>query len=430
MAAEVVEAVSSMDPILRAIVTISVLVFFAKIFASVFSSLRLPAVIGELLAGVVFGPYALGTGIRVFGEPLVILNEYVDAFAEIGAIMLLFSMGLEMGLTSLRETGIWAVLVAALGAIIPFVVGYEVYRFLGYSETTALFIGAVMVATSLAISARVLEDLDMLKTEEGNLLMNAAVIDDVLGVAILAVVTSILTHGQIGVHDVIRTIALFFVIWLMMVGIGAYILPRMIERFMALEAEGAVEAAAIASAFIMAAMAGSLGLSPIIGAYAAGMAIAESRALRHIKEFIRHINAVFSPIFFTVVGAKMNLGLITDQVVLGMLLMTALATASKFVGSFSAAILKLRNLTGSARIGVGMIPRGELGLIIASLALSSGVVSEAVYVEVVWMVILTSIIAPIILSQMYHVKKPRRAAEAEIPPPPKPPTPMEYEEEI
>ncbi|HDD66349.1 MAG TPA: cation:proton antiporter, partial [Nitrososphaeria archaeon] len=126
-----VAAVSSMDPILRAVVTIGVLVFFAKIFASVFSSMRLPSVIGELLAGIVFGPYALGAGIVVFGEPLVVLNEHVNAFAEIGAIMLLFSMGLEMGLTSLRETGIWAVLVAVFGAIIPFIVGYEFYRFVG-----------------------------------------------------------------------------------------------------------------------------------------------------------------------------------------------------------------------------------------------------------------------------------------------------------
>ncbi|MCD6591464.1 MAG: cation:proton antiporter [Thaumarchaeota archaeon] len=425
---------SSMDPILRAVVTIGVLVFFAKIFASVFSSIRLPAVIGELLAGMVFGPYALGSGIVIFGEPLVVLNDYVEAFAEMGAIMLLFSMGLEMGLTSLRETGGWAVLVATLGAIIPFIIGYEFYKFLGMPETTALCIGAIMVATSIAISARVLEDLDLLKTDEGNLLINAAVIDDVLGVAILAVVTSIITYGEIGLQDAIRTITAFFVIWLAMVGIGAYVLPRMIERFMALEAEGAVEAAAIASAFILAAMAGGMGLSPIIGAYAAGMAIAESKALPHIKEFIRHINTIFSPIFFTVVGAKINLGLITDQVILGILLMTALAIMSKFVGCFGAAMLKLRDLLGSARVGVGMIPRGELGLIIANLALSRGVIGEEIYVQAIWMVVLTSIIAPVILARMYYIK-PKEVAEAEkppvspIPPPPKPEVEIPPDEE-
>jgi len=423
---------SSMDPILRAVVTIGVLVFFAKIFASIFSSMKLPDVIGELLAGIVFGPYALGSGIIIFGEPLVVLNDYVDAFAEIGAIMILFSMGLEMGLTSLRKTGVWAVLVATFGAIVPFIVGYEFYIHLGYPETTALFIGAVMVATSLAISARVLEDLDLLRTDEGILLINAAVIDDILGVAILAVVTSILTHGSIGIYDIVKTITIFFLVWLTMVAVGAYVLPRMIERFMSLETEGAVEAAAIASAFILAAMAGGMGLSPIIGSYAAGMAIAESRALPHIKDFIRHINMIFGPIFFTVIGAKMNLGLVTDQVVIGILLMTAVAVATKFVGCFMAAMIKLRNVLGSARIGIGMVPRGELGLIIAGLALSRGVVAEPIYVETVWMVILTSIIAPVILSKLYRIppteaKEPEKPKISPIPPPPTPPEPEEQE---
>ena len=428
----VMAAASSMDPILRAVVTIGVLVFFAKIFASVFSSMKLPSVIGELLAGVVFSPYALGTGIVVFGEPLVVLNDYVNAFAEIGAIMLLFSMGLEMGLTSLRETGIWAVLIASIEAPLSFIIGYEFYKFLGHSETTALFLGAVMVATSLTISAKVLEDLDMLRTDEGTLLVNAAAIDDILGVAMLTIVCSILTHGEIGFYDVAKTVFLFFFIWIAMVGIGAYLIPRMIERFMALEAEGAVEAAAIASAFILAALAGGMGLSPIIGAYAAGMAAAESKALPHIKEFIRHINTIFSPIFFTVVGARMNLGLITDQVILGILLMTALAMMSKFVGCFTGAMLKLRNLLGSARVAIGMIPRGELGLIIANLALSRQVINEVIYVEVVGMVILTSIIAPVLLAKMYRIRSEEAEAEKQpispIPPPPKPELESEADE--
>jgi len=414
--------VSAMDPIMRAIVTISVLIFFAKVLASVFSNMKLPEVLGELLAGVIFGPYALGAGIIIFGEPLVVLNEYVDAFAEIGAIMILFSMGLEMGLTSLKESGAWAALIAALGDLTAFIITYEIYIYLGFSQAASLFIAAIMVATSLAISARVLEDLDMLKTDEGTLLINAVAIDDILGVALLAVVTSIVSHGSIGAFDVIRTIAIFFILWFTMVAIGAFVLPRMIERFMMLEAEGAVEAASIASAFILAALAGSIGLSPIVGSYAAGMAVAESKALPHIKDFIRHINTIFSPIFFTVVGAKMNIGLITDQVIVGILLMTAIAVSTKFVGCFTGALAKVRDGLGAIRIGVGMIPRGELGLIIANLALSKGVVAESVYVQTVSMVILTSIIAPIILSKLYRVPKKgaERAREPGAPPPPKP----------
>jgi len=415
---------STMDPILRAIVTISVLIFFAKIMASVFSNMKLPAVLGELIAGVVFGPYALGSGIIIFGEPLVVLNEYVDAFAEIGAIMILFSMGLEMGLTSLKENGAWAALIACLGDLTAFVITYEIYIRLGFSQSAALFIAAIMVATSLAISARVLEDLDMLKTEEGTLLVNAVAIDDILSVALLAVVTSIVFHGNVGVVEVAKTIIIFFIIWLTMVAVGAFVLPRMIERFMMLETEGAVEAASIASAFVLAALAGSIGLSPIVGSYAAGMAVAESKALPHIKDFIRHINTIFSPIFFTVVGAKMNIGLVSEQVIMGILLMTAIALSTKFVGCFTAALAKVRDIMGATRISVGMIPRGELSLIIASIALSKGVVAESVYVQTVSMVILTSIIAPTILSRLYRVSQKGGSEQVKElgapPPPPKP----------
>jgi len=430
MVVESAAVASSMDPILRAIVTVGVLVFFAKILASVFSSMKLPEVIGELLAGVVFGPYALGSGIIIFGEPLVVLNEFVDALAEIGAIMILFSMGLEMGLTSLKRSGIWAVLVAVFGAIIPFTIGYEFYKYIGYSDISALFIGALMVATSIAISARVLEDLDLLDTHEGSLLINAAVIDDILGVAILAVVTSIMVHGAVGVHEIVKTISLFFLIWFAMVGVGVYVIPRMIERFLSLEAEGAVEAAAITSAFIMAALAGSIGLSPIIGSYAAGMAVAESKALPRLKDFIRHINMIFSPIFFAVVGARMNLGLVSTPVLVGILLMTTIAIATKFIGCFLGAMAKLRSLIGSVRVGIGMTPRGELGVIIANLALSAGVIDEAIYVEAVWMVILTSIIAPVILAKLYRAAPPEEVEEVKkppspptMPPPPTPPKP-------
>jgi len=435
MSADPSMVASAMDPILRAVVTISVLIFFAKIFASIFSSMKLPEVIGELLAGVVFSPFALGSGIIIFGEPLVVLNNYVDAFAEIGAIMILFSMGLNMGVTSLKKTGGWAAMIAAFGDITAFVIAYELYRRMGFSDATALFVAAIMVATSLAITARVLEDLDLLETDEGILLVNAVAIDDVIGVALLAVVTSIISHGNVGAYEVARIIAIFFTLWLLMLAVGAYVLPRMIERFMSLEAEGAVEAASIASAFVMAAIAGSIGLSPIIGSYVAGMAVAGSRALPHIKDFIRHINTIFSPIFFTVMGAKMNIGIISDQIILGALVMTALAIVTKFVGCFSAAMLKVREVLGATRISVGMIPRGELGLIIAGLALSQGAITESIYAEAILMVILTSVIAPVILSSLYKAAPPEGAEEAEkttvspMPPPPTPPKPGEIPEE-
>jgi len=402
MAAEAV--ISGMDPIMRAIVTISVLIFFAKIFASVFSSLRLPSVIGELFAGIVLGPYAFGTGIKVFGEPLVVLNDYVDAFAEIGVIMILFSAGLEMGLASLRKAGGWAFLIAFTESMLSFIVGYQIFIYLGYPQPVALVVATSLVATSLAVSVRILEDFHALTTDEGTLLINAAVIDDVLSVIILAVISSLTVKGTmvLNVYAAVRTAVIFFILWGLMLMVSAYILPRMIEQMTMLKAEGAVEAAAIGSAFIMAALAGALGLSPVIGSYAAGMAVAESKALARIKEFIRHINQIFSPVFFTVMGAKINLTLFNDQILFGMVILTVIAFSLKFAGSFSTSILKLKDVSKGIRVGIGMVPRGELSIVIASIALASKIISDAIYMEIVGMVILTSLTSSLLLSKLYE----------------------------
>ena len=402
MAAEAV--ISGMDPIMRAIVTIRVLIFFAKIFASVFSSLRLPSVIGELFAGIVLGPYALGAGIKVFGEPLVVLNDYVDAFAEIGVIMILFSAGLEMGLASLRKAGGWAFLIAFTESMLSFIVGYQIFIYLGYPQPVALVVATSLVATSLAVSVRILEDFHALTTYEGTLLINAAVIDDVLSVIILAVISSLTVKGTmvLNVYAAVRTAVIFFILWGLMLMVSAYILPRMIEQMTVLKAEGAVEAAAIGSAFIMAALAGALGLSPVIGSYAAGMAVAESKALARIKEFIRHINQIFSPVFFTVMGAKINLTLFNDQILFGMVILTVIAFSLKFAGSFSTSILKLKDVSKGIRVGIGMVPRGELSIVIASIALASKIISDAIYMEIVGMVILTSLTSSLLLSKLYE----------------------------
>lgn len=402
MAAEAV--ISGMDPIMRAIVTISVLIFFAKIFASVFSSLRLPSVIGELFAGIVLGPYALGAGIKVFGEPLVVLNDYVDAFAEIGVIMILFSAGLEMGLASLRKAGRWAFLIAFTESMLSFIVGYQIFIYLGYPQPVALVVATSLVATSLAVSVRILEDFHALTTDEGTLLINAAVIDDVLSVIILAVISSLTIKGTmvLNVYAAVRTAVIFFILWGLMLMVSAYILPRMIEQMTVLKAEGAVEAAAIGSAFIMAALAGALGLSPVIGSYAAGMAVAESKALARIKEFIRHINQIFSPVFFTVMGAKINLTLFNDQILFGMVILAVIAFSLKFAGSFSTSILKLKDVSKGIRVGIGMVPRGELSIVIASIALASKIISDAIYMEIVGMVILTSLTSSLLLSKLYE----------------------------
>ncbi len=400
-----VEAVaSSMDPIMRAIVTISVLVFFAKVLGGAFSSFKLPPVIGELLAGVLLGPSMLGTAIVIFGEPLVLLNEFVDAFAEIGAIMILFSAGLEMGATSLRKAGIWAFIVASGGALIPFIGGYYFFSWLGYPQGSALMVGAIMVATSLAITVRVMEDFGALLSDEGTLLVNAAVVDDVIGVIILTVVSSALSDpsGKLDIINALRTASIFFIIWFFMLFIAVYIIPRFIERASLIRVEGAVEAAAIGSAFILSAIAAGLGLSPIIGSYVAGLAVAESKALVRIKDFVKHLNQVFSPLFFTVVGARVDVTVFNENVMASLLFFTAIAFVTKFLGAALSALPKLRSWKKSVRVGVGMVPRGELGIVIASLGLRSGLITQPIYIQAIGMIILTSIIPPVILSRLYQ----------------------------
>ncbi len=397
-------AVSAMDPLLRAIVTIGVLVFFAKLFSGIFSGFKLPPLIGELVAGMIFSPYALGSGILIFNEPLVVLNDYVEAFAEIGVIMILFAAGLEMGVASIRKAGPWAFIVSFTGTTLPFITGYYIYNFLGYPHTATLFISTALLVTSTAIPIKFLEDFGALKTDEGLLVANSAVIDDILGIITLAVISSIAVEGGgFDLFTAIRTSISFFVIWFILLIIGIYVIPRIINQVTVIRAEGMVEAVAIASAFLMAAVAGGIGLSPIIGSYAAGMAVAESKALVRVKDFIRHINQIFSPIFFAVMGAQINILTFLDTATLiGILIMTGIAFITKLGPGFLFSLPKFRNATKSVRVGIGRIPRGEIGIVVAALGLSKAFISDTLYLEITGMVILTSIIAPLILAKMYE----------------------------
>jgi Kef-type K+ transport system membrane component KefB len=392
-----------MDPIYRAIISVGILVFIAKIMAGIFSTAKLPPILGEVFAGIVFGPYALGQAIQIYGMPLVAINEYVDALAEIGAIMILFTAGLETGVTGLRKAGAWSILIAMGGAVPPFFAGYFLYRYLGAGEAAAMVVGAAMTATSIAITTKVLEDLGATGTDEANLLINAAVFDDVIGVMILSVVSSIAIQGvSFDVLGAVKLTAIFIVIWLLLLGAGVYILPKMVDQASYVKAEGAGEAAAIAAAFIMSAVAGVIGLSPIVGAYAAGVAVGEAKAVTHVKQFVHHITQIFSPLFFASMGSKVNLAIFNESVLLGIVVLTVVAFLTKALGSAVAALPKLRSTSRALLLGIGMVPRGELGFIVAALGIASGVIYQSQYVEIVGMVIATSFLAPIILSKLHR----------------------------
>ena len=389
-----------MDPVIRAIVDIGILVTLAKILAGLMARLGMPEVLGELFAGIVLGPFALGS-LQIGGEPLVALNEHVLAFAEIGAILILFVAGLEVGFAQFRTLGRQSFVVGACGVLVPFLLGLYIILLVPLPPTDlpgALIVAAALTATSIAITMRTLEELGALDSLEGRLMINAAVIDDVLGLIVLSIVISIITTGVApspaeATWVLLRTLGLWLVLLLSVVYIGS----RLVTFSRKSAARGTVEIAATALCFGSAALSAAIGLHPIVGAFSAGMAIAESKVLAQVREYIGKVNLVFSPIFFAVIGARLNVWALTPMAFYGMLLILAIAITSKVVGCGIPAALVTRSSRIGVRVGVGMISRGEVGLIVGGIGLAAGAINQDVYAQIVAMAVITTIVTPMLL---------------------------------
>ncbi len=259
----------ALDSVLTAIVTICILVFSAKVLGEVFSWRKIPSVLGELFAGILLGPFAFGSLIVINGTPLIQINDIVRAFGEIGGILILFIAGLEMTFRDFRKVGTAGFVIGTVGVLVPFAMGYSVSLVLGLNVITSLVIGAALVATSISITALVLQELNQSKRIEARMMVSAAVVDDVLGLAILGVIVSFIsTATPIAPLSVITVVSTSLALWLAMTVFAALILPRIIN-LTAKGSESTLEAAATASCFGASALAAYLGLSPIVGAFAA-----------------------------------------------------------------------------------------------------------------------------------------------------------------
>ena len=392
----------SEELVLSGVLSVSLLVFFAKILAGVFSRIGIPAVLGELFAGIVFGPYALGSLIQIAGHNLIEINEIVLVFSQVGAILILFAAGLEMTFAEFRAAGLRSFIVGGLGVVVPFFSGYYLTVSLGYSFAPALIVGAALTATSIAITVKVLEELGKLNDPDAKVMINAAVVDDVLGLAVLSVVVSVIERGAVpGLSDIAVKLATILALWFaLLIGV-VFTVPRFLRFLPRWRVEGTEEAAATVTCFGSASLAVVLGLSPIVGAYAAGMALAGSHALTAIRKYVEKINLIFAPIFFAVIGASLNLGSITPPVLvlLGMLLVVAVL--SKLAGCGLPAVILTKSRKSGWKIGLGMTSRGEVGLVIAGLGLTSGVIGQDIYAALIGTVILTTILSPILLKSAY-----------------------------
>ncbi len=399
----------ALDAVLTAIVTICILVFSAKVLGEIFSWRKIPSVLGELFAGILLGPFALGSLFVINGTPLIEINEIVRAFGEIGGILILFIAGLEMTFRDFRKVGTAGFVIGTTGVVIPFIMGYGITVLLGFDTIAGMVIGAALVATSISITALVLQELNQTKRIEARVMISAAVVDDVLGLAILGVIVSFISSSTpMTPLNIATVIGTSLALWLAMTVFASIILPRIINLTSKGKTEGTVEAAATASCFGASALAAALGLSPIVGAFAAGMAVASSKAIEKIRDYTKNLSVVFSPVFFALAGAQFDVRafLTTDWFFYAFfIILVVVALLSKMIGCGLPAAYFLKSKDKGAKVGYGMMSRGEVGLIVAGVAISAGAITQSIYAAILGMIMITTILAPLLLKRAYDKEK-------------------------
>jgi Kef-type K+ transport system membrane component KefB len=370
-----------------------IILLAAKLGGELMARLGQTAVLGELLAGVVIGPGVLA---------LVRESEVLHALAELGVLILLFEVGLESDLAKLLKAGPQAVLVALVGVVVPFAAGFGLMHGLGHPGLVAVFVGATLTATSVGVTARVLTDLGQLQDPAAAVVLGAAVVDDILGLLTLAVVTGIAATGRVspgGIAFLGVKSLVFLVIAVLIALRRAPLLVGLIGR---LQARGALVVASLVFALAAAATAEWIGLAAIIGAFAAGLILSRTEPHAQIEDRIKPVADVFVPIFFVTVGLKVDLSKL-NPFAEGAQLGLALALAAVAIGSKLVAGLAVYH-PGTRRwpVGVGMVPRGEVGLIFAGAGLAAAVVAPDLYSALVVMVMITTFVAPAWLKALYR----------------------------
>jgi Kef-type K+ transport system membrane component KefB len=389
---------------IHVIISLSLLLFASKIFAELFHRIKLPVVLGELLAGIVIGPYALG-GLPLFnGEPLVILDETIKHIGELAAIVILFVAGLEITPREFLKGGLSSFTIGALGVIVPFFVGYFVFSLYGLEALETLLIATALTATSIAISIQVLSSLGKMQTKEARLILGAAIVDDILAIAVLSVVLTMVQTGNT-TPDIMEITFLILKILGLFVAIlvgSILIVPRILHREKLWKSQGSIEGITTAIFFGGAGIAALVGLSPIVGAFAIGMAVASTRLIKQVEEYVQKLQIIFAPLFFAIIGAQVDLRGINLDVLLIAGILVFIAIVTKMLGCGLPSFIFLKDKSKAMRVGIGMVSRGEVGLIVAGVGVTSGVISGDVYTAIIVMVAVTTIITPIWLKKVYQ----------------------------
>jgi Kef-type K+ transport system membrane component KefB len=295
--------------------------------------------------------------------------------------------------------------VGTVGVIIPLLLGYGVALALGLGIVASLVVGAALTATSISITSLVLRELKQIRKVESRMMVSAAVVDDVLGLAILGVIVSFISTSTIIPLNVLVVITTSLVLWLVITVFAAFVLPKIINLTSRGDSEETVEAAATASCFGASALAAYLGLSPIVGAFAAGMGIASSKTIEKIRNYTKKISVIFSPVFFALAGAAFDVrSFFTTDVFFYVffIVLVVVAIISKMIGCGLPATLFLKDSSKGFRVGLGMISRGEVGLIVAGVAISAGAITQSTYAAILGMIMITTVLAPLLLRKAFE----------------------------
>jgi Kef-type K+ transport system membrane component KefB len=420
------------DPIATPLLAIIAILITAKVFGELTERCGLPSVLGELVGGIILGNLVLINPGWTFFEPLRVTTVQgywpitVDSLARLGVIVLLFEVGLESTVKGMLKVGGSSFIVAVLGVIAPLLLGFGASSYFIRDIPPALvpivpagfkvfyihlFIGSVLCATSVGITARVFKDLKRLQTKEAQIILGAAVIDDVLGLIVLAVVSGMVSAAESGqpvaLGSVIRLvlISVLFLVGTLIAGI--YLVPRIMNQLSRLRTSGVVLVSSLVFAFILAYLANLAGLAPIVGAFAAGLLLEEVhfhgfRGEVPIHQLIRPVSAFLVPIFFVLMGIQVRLESFANPSILGL---AAGLTIAAVIGKQICGLGILEKNLDRLSIGVGMIPRGEVGLIFASIGRNFKVIDSESFSAIVIMVIITTLITPPLLAITLKRKK-------------------------
>lgn len=379
-----------------------VILLAAKLAGELFERIGQPAVLGELVAGVVVGSSVLGIVPVDPGNPYGLI---VHVMAEIGVVILLFEIGLETDLREMFRVGSAALTVAVVGVVLPFCFGYLFWHmYQGGASLVAIFVGATLTATSVGITARVLTDIGKINTAEARIIIGAAVIDDILGLLILAVVAGLADTGHVSLLSVGKLFGLAVGFLATAMAIGLTAAPWLFELVSRMRVRGVLVTFALIFALLLAYLADLVGLAPIVGAFAAGLILSRTNQFDTIAKQIKPVADVFTPLFFVSIGAAVDISILDprnpanhDILIIGGALFV-IAVLGKVVAGFAVFWRKLNRLA----VGVGMIPRGEVGLIFAQLGLLGGILSQDVFSAILIMVMGTTLMTPPLLKPLFN----------------------------